>query len=192
MVSSLYAGGVEDGRYLSTFTVYAKEARRNLFFHPPKLGDPPPTINTYGRAHSSFVPLTAAAVTVTKQYAAVAYRSPPSSIIVLWKALYRGGGRLPTGSGLRSFLYSGGRRALYRPLCWFLYSRGGRLCTVPCVRFIQQGGTALCRPLCSVYITGGNSSLPSPACSFLYTPNATESCGLMHGGSSKTALYQMQ
>ena len=162
----------------------------NLFFHPPKLGDPPPT--TYGRAHTSFVPLTAAAVTVTTQYAAVAYRSPSSSIIVLWNALYQaggGGGSLPGQDCVR---FSGGRRALYRPLCWFLSSRGGRLCTVPCVRFIQQGGTALCRPLCSVYITGGDSSLPSPACSFLYTPNATESCGLMHGGSSKTALYQMQ
>ena len=67
-----------------------RKARMNLFFHPPKLGDPPPT--TYGRAHTSFVPLTAAAVTVTTQYAAVAYRSPSSSIIVLWKALYQGGG----------------------------------------------------------------------------------------------------
>ena len=128
-----------------------RKARMNLFFHPPKLGDPPPT--TYGRAHTSFVPLTAAAVTVTTQYAAVAYRSPSSSIIVLWNALYQaggGGGSLPGQDCVRFYIAEVGGLCIVPCVGSYtaeaddsvpspvfgLYSRGGRLCAVPCVRFI--------------------------------------------------------
>ena len=91
----------------------------------------------------------------------MAYRSPPSRIIVLWKALYQ------TGEGM----------AFYRPLCSVLYSSGGRLCNVlwgsslpsPVFGFIQQGETAIYRSLCTVLYGGGGAVLCRPLCSVLYS-----------------------
>ena len=61
-------------------TVYIlKKARRNLLLFSAEAWRPS---TYYEQAHSSFVPFTAAAVAVTTQYAAVANRTPPSSIIV--------------------------------------------------------------------------------------------------------------
>ena len=152
-------GGVEVAQYLASNDM-PRKARSNLYFLiRPSLVKP----TYYEQAHSSFVPLAAAAVAVTTQYAAVAYRSPPSNTIVLWKALYQPGeGGAAPYRPLSSVLYSRGGAVLYRPLCSVLYSREGTPLYRPlCSDLYCRGGTPLYCPLCSVYTTGGDNSLPS-------------------------------
>ena len=80
---------------------------------------------------SSFVPPTTAAVAVTtRTQIAVAYRSPPSYIIIGWKALYQAGGDGSPPSPVFGFIQQG-RGSLPSPV----------------FGFIQQGGTALCLSL---------------------------------------------
>ena len=103
---------------------------------------------------SSFVPPTTAAVAVTtRTQIAVAYRSPPSYIIIGWKALYQAGGDGSPPSPVFGFIQQGrgslpspvfgfiqqGGTALCRPPCLVLY----RLSTVSCVRFYTAGGQRL-------------------------------------------------
>ena len=146
-----------------------RKARRNLFyFIRPRLATLHLRGSTYllctthyyccGRRHF--------------KYAAVAYGSPPSSIVIaLWKAFYPVGGRAAPYRPLCSVLYSrGGSGSLpssvfgfvlggtapYCPLCSVYITGGGLVSTVPCVRLYIAGGMALYRPLCSVlYSTGG-------------------------------------
>ena len=111
----------------------------------------------------------------------MAYRSPPSSIIVLWMALYQaGGGRLSTVPCVGFCIAGRGRLSL----CGFILQRGkdgflpshvrfyiaagrGQLSTVPRVRFYIAMGGRFYRPMCSVCISPGDSSLPSPVWFFL-------------------------
>ena len=108
----------------------------------------------------------------TQRWWSTGRRSPPSSIGVLWTALYKAGegdGSLPRG------------RLSTVPCVRFYIEGRGRLSTVPFVRFhIAQGGrTARYRPLCSVlYSREGGTALYRPLCSVLRSAGA------------RTALYR--
>ena len=82
--------------YLSIYMLM--KARTNVYFDPPKLGDPPPTSELFAPLFHSLLMLQS----LSLQYATVAYWSPPSSIL-LWKALHQkqgGDGSLqPPGLG---------------------------------------------------------------------------------------------
>ena len=113
--------GVADTRYLSIYLL--RRVRRNhLHFDPPKLGDRPPTGELIAPSYHSILLLRSPSLSMLLWPAG--RRSPPSSIIVLWTALYQaGGGRFSTVP------------------CLFNISGRGRLATVPCVRFyIAEGG----------------------------------------------------
>ena len=98
-------------------------------------------------------------------------RSPPSSIIVLWTALYQFGGTT-LYRPLCSVLYRREGTALYRPLCSVLYSRGRGDGSLPSPVFdlYSRGvGTALYRPLCLGLHSGGEgTALYRPLCLVFY------------------------
>ena len=145
-----------------------RKARRNLFFYPPKHGDPPPTTSKVIAPLCHPLLLRSPSLRSTQ-------RSPPTAALQyysttpcikqggrvaryrsLCSVLYSGGERLPTdlcvfgfvqqgrGGSLLSpvfgFLYNSGKGTLYRPLCADLYSRGGQLSTVPCICFYLEAG----------------------------------------------------
>ena len=160
-VARVYTG-VADTRYLLIYLL--RRARRNLHFDPPKLGDRSPTGELVAPLYHSLLLLQSPSLRT--QLWPTGRRSPPSSIIVLWMALYQaGGGRLSTVPCVGFCIAGRGRLSL----CGFILQRGkdgflpshvrfyiaagrGQLSTVPRVRF---------------YIAEGEDrSLPSPVFGF--------------------------
>ena len=175
------------GRY-PVFSIYLlRRTRGNLLFDPPKLGDHPPTGELIAPLYHSLLLLQSPSL--RRQLWPTGRRSPSSSIIVLWTALYqaRGGGlstvscarfyvagrrRLSTVSLVRLYIVERRGRLSTVPFVRFYIAVGwGRLSTVLCVRFyIAEGGTALYRPLCSVLHSGEEgTALYRPLCSVFYS-----------------------
>ena len=148
-VARVYAG-VADTRSLSICLL--RRARRNLHFDPPKLGGRPPTGELIAPLYHSLILLQSPSLRT--QLWPTGRRSIPSSIIVLWTALYQAGGRTALYRPLCLVLYSKEGMALYRPLCSVLYIRGG--------------GTALYRPLCSVLCITRGGQLSTVPCAWFY------------------------
>ena len=142
-----------------------RKARRNLFFYPPKHGDPPPTTSKVIAPLCHPLLLRSPSLRSTQ-------RSPPTAALQYYSTT--------------PCIKQGGRVARYRSLCSVLYSGGGSgsLPTSVCLVLYNRGGAGLCCPLCSVfyitaerglstvpyvriYIAGGDSSLPSPVFAFI-------------------------
>ena len=153
---------MDDDRYLSIIIVCAKEGKKETFSISAQAWRP----STYERVHSSFVPLTTAAVAVTTQQLWPTIGRRP--VVCYERHCIKQGGDGSLPSPVFRFIWQGGA-ALYRPLCSVLYSRGGRLCTVPCVRFYIAGGdgSLLC-PVFGFIQQGGDGYLPSPVFGFMY------------------------
>ena len=138
------------------YLVYAKEGKKEAivisFAQAWRL-------SMYEGSHSSFCTTHYCPRRYHYKYASVAYRSPPTCVtILLWKDLYRAGGRdgsVP--SPVFGFIQRWGR--LCTVPCVWVYVVGSGF-TVPCVAVLyNRAGAALYRPMCSIsYITGGGSS----------------------------------
>ena len=137
------------GMYRCTWYMLRRARRKLLLSHPPKLGDPPCTRELI----APFAPPTTAPAAITTSTHLWHIDHRPFVLLyyfVLWKDLYRVGGR--DGS-------------VPSPVFGFIQN-WGRLCTV-CLG-LCSGERLYCSLCCGFVQQGGGGSLPSPVFDFIH------------------------